>query len=168
MMSRVIAASLALRLYPVSIGCLTRVLISMTSPRLAFAGTLTRERAISELLRAGGQRHDHIGARGPEGAVAEFGDGDHSVVAAAGRTRRTEASPAPAARTSRRVAPPLCPASPMKASLAAQFFSFTAGVLPRHESDPSRHVPAGAEGLGIGDGGHESTGEQRTDTGNIH
>src|SRR6516225_8479750 len=75
MMSRGIAAPVGPRRLPVSIGWAIKVLISMTSPRLARAGRLIRTRAIGlSTLGAGRQGHDDIGAVGPEAAIAEPGD----------------------------------------------------------------------------------------------
>src|SRR5262245_65836610 len=79
MMSRGIATPSWLRRYPVSIGCEISVLISMTSPRRAFAGTLTSAFATLRILQACGQGHDDVRAIGPERAVRELADRDHGL-----------------------------------------------------------------------------------------
>ncbi|MCY1230807.1 hypothetical protein D9M72_432360 [compost metagenome] len=40
-------------------------------------------------------------------------------------------------------------------------------MLPRHEAEPSRELPAVVEAVRIRDGGHQSTGSQRSNTGNL-
>src|SRR3979411_723850 len=59
--------------YPVSIGCPISVRISITSPRLADAGTLIRARAMISAVPfyARSQRDHHVGGVRPERAVAE-------------------------------------------------------------------------------------------------
>src|SRR6267143_1718203 len=78
MMSRGIAVPVGPTRYPVSIGWAIKVLISITSPRLARAGRLINTRAIARSsFGASRQGHDDIGAVGPEAAVAEPGDRHH-------------------------------------------------------------------------------------------
>src|SRR5262245_6644798 len=75
MMSRGKAAPVGPRRYPVSIGWAIKVLISMTSSRLACAGKLIRTRAIGlSPFGAGRQGHDDIGAARPEATVVEPSD----------------------------------------------------------------------------------------------
>src|SRR6185436_15689312 len=82
MMSRGIGAPSWVRRYPVSIGCETSVLISMTSPRRARAGTLIRALAMArslQLLETRREGHDDVRALGPEGAVAHLADRDDGL-----------------------------------------------------------------------------------------
>src|SRR6266436_1284976 len=75
MMSRGIAVPVGPTRYPVSIGWAIKVLISITSPRLARAGRLINTRAIARSsFDASRQGHDDIDAVGPEAVVAEPGD----------------------------------------------------------------------------------------------
>src|SRR5207245_10375183 len=96
MMSRGIAVPVGPTRYPVSIGWAIKVLVSITSPRLARAGRLINTRAIAlSSFGAGRQRHDDIGAIGPEAAVAQAGDRHHLLrvgKADAGRYRRLAGS----------------------------------------------------------------------------
>src|SRR5467141_1307470 len=80
MMSRGIAVPVGPTRYPVSIGWAIKVLISISSPRLARAGRLISTRAIARSsFGAGRQGHDDIGAIRPEAAVAEPGDRHHPL-----------------------------------------------------------------------------------------
>src|ERR1700693_1490620 len=93
MMSRGISSPSWVRRNPVSIGCAASVLISMISPRFACAGTLTMARGILDqaFLEAGRERHHDLGAAGPERAVGELRDREHSLrvgEADSGRQRR--------------------------------------------------------------------------------
>src|SRR5262245_42288840 len=73
MMSRGMAAPTVECRKPLSMMCEISVLISITWPRLALAGTLMSARAMS-VLQAGAERDDHVGAVGPERAVRKLGN----------------------------------------------------------------------------------------------
>ena len=60
MMLRGIGSPICVRRYPVSMSCEISVLISMTSPRRARAGTLTSTRATLRLLQTGRERDDDV------------------------------------------------------------------------------------------------------------
>src|SRR2546430_13058317 len=76
MMSRGTALPVLSGRKPVSILCEISVLISMMSPRLAFAGALMRARAMVRLPRDRGKRDDNLRLAGPERAVAHFLQGN--------------------------------------------------------------------------------------------
>src|SRR5688572_3645886 len=89
MMSRGITSPTCVRRKPVSIGWPARVRISITSPRLASAGTLTTTRAMRRVraldqsfFQAGRERDDDAHAVGPERPVRHLRDrGDVAAVA---------------------------------------------------------------------------------------